>query len=303
MDGQTQGLWPQADEGNAPPAAHPREGIERALGMVATPPELVDFMVGLGRPADASPLRVLEPACGDSPFLRAFAHRYGTHHDLTGVDIHPEAVERARAHLPHARFLVADYLLWQPEEPFDLILGTPPYGIIGDASRYPIHLLKERKSAYRQRFATWRGKYNIYGAFIEHSVRLLRPGGRLVFVVPATWLVLDDFADLRQFLAGAGRLTVHYWGRAFPGRNVSVVVLLVEKGARGMALCEKGEVKCGSPRTRGNSSGLRRLRRWPLSRAVCRWASASPSTLPRGARNSAGTPPSRRSLALAWCPS
>jgi adenine-specific DNA-methyltransferase len=247
MDGHRQNFWTPTEEGNSPP----REEYERALGMVATPSELVAFMVGLGQPADGKPLRVLEPACGDSPFLRAFAARYGAHHDLTGVDIHPEAVERSKAFLPHAKFILADYLLWQPEEPFDLILGNPPYGIIGDGSHYPIHLLKERKSAYKERFATWRGKYNIYGAFIEHSVRLLRPGGRLVFVVPATWLVLDDFTDLRRFLARSGRITIYYWGRAFPRRNVSVVVLLVEKGARGMVLYDRDKAAVWKPEYQG----------------------------------------------------
>lgn len=208
---------------------------QRALGAVATPPEVVSFMVALAAP-ERSRIRVLEPACGDAPFLSAFAAQYGFGHELVGVDIDPEALERARQRLPSATFLEDDFLLWQPGERFDLVIGNPPYGIIGDASHYPIHLLKERKALYKRRSQTWYGKFNIYGAFIEHAVRLLQPDGRLVFVVPATWLLLDDFARLRRFLAQEGRLEVYYLGRAFPGRNVVAVVLVLERGRQGIRL-------------------------------------------------------------------
>ena len=207
----------------------------RALGAFATPPDLVSFMVSLAAPSRPR-LRVLEPACGDAPFLRAFAGQYGLHHELVGVDIDPDAIARARHRVPSATLLEEDFLLWQPGEPFDLIIGNPPYGIIGDASHYPIHVLKERKRLYRRRFQTWRGKFNIYGAFIEQAVRLLRPDGRLIFVVPSTWLILDDFARLRQFLAREGRLEVYYMGRPFPDRNVVAVVLLLQRGEHGLRL-------------------------------------------------------------------
>lgn len=215
----------------------------RALGAVATPAELVAFMTELAIPESRgasrrAPIRVLEPACGDAPFLTAFAHRYGTSHQLIGVDIDPDALKSAKERLPSATFLETDFLLWHPNEPFDIIIGNPPYGIIGDASYYAIHLLKERKGLYKRRFLTWYGKYNIYGAFIEHAVNLLRPNGKLVFVVPSTWLVLDDFARLRRFLATMGGLKVYSVGRAFPGRNVVAVVLVVERGKAGMSLYE-----------------------------------------------------------------
>lgn len=213
---------------------------ERALGAVATPPDLVAFMVSLAAPLHAR-ARVLEPACGDAPFLAAFAERYGSHHELVGVDIDPAAAGRARQRVPSATILEEDFLLWEPLEQFDLIIGNPPYGIIGDASHYPIHVLKERKHLYKQRSQTWRGKYNIYGAFIEHAVNLLRPDGRLVFVVPSTWLVLDDFARLRQFLAREGRLEVYYMGRPFPERNVVAVVLVLQRGEQGLRLYDLGE--------------------------------------------------------------
>ncbi|MBC7228536.1 MAG: SAM-dependent methyltransferase, partial [Thermoflexales bacterium] len=61
-----------------------------------------------------------------------------------------------------------------------------------------------------------------------------------VFVVPSTWLVLDDFARLRQFLAREGRLEVYYMGRPFPDRNVVAVVLVLQRGEHGLSLYDLG---------------------------------------------------------------
>ncbi|GBC91587.1 Modification methylase TaqI [bacterium HR15] len=211
--------------------------IQRALGFVSTPAALVDFMVQLAKPEGQEPSKVLEPACGDARFLSSFARHYGTYHHLVGVEINEATIAWAKHTLPdYIQLIHADFLLWNTHERFDIVIGNPPYGIVGDASHYPIHLLKERKAEYKQSFTTWKGKYNLYGAFIEKAVLLLRPGGRLVFVVPTTWLILDDFALLRRFLAERGRLEVFYVGRVFPKVNVSVVILRFTLNDRGLSL-------------------------------------------------------------------
>jgi adenine-specific DNA-methyltransferase len=207
-----------------------QELTERGLGRVETPPEVVRFMVSLAEAPKGG--RVLEPACANAPFLRAFREAHGSAHRFVGVEIDPSALDPP----PWAEGVAGDFLLWEPGEAFDLVLGNPPYGIVGEASKYPIHVLKGVKGLYKKAFSTWRGKYNLYGAFVEKSVRLLKPGGILVFVVPATWLVLEDFSLLRTFLAREGRTEVYYLGEVFPGRRVSAVVLRFEKGGRGLAL-------------------------------------------------------------------
>lgn len=221
-----------------------------APGAVPTPPELVEFMVALATPPRNS-CRILEPACGNCPFLKAFARYHGSHHEFAGIDIDPEAIRQARTQVPFATLIEGDFLLWQPDERFDIIIGNPPYGIIGDASHYPIHSLRERKTIYRQRFQTWHGKFNIYGAFIEHAVNLLEPDGRLIFVVPASFLVLDDFAKLRHFLASSGHLSVYYLGKVFPERNVSCTVMVLEKGKKGLKLYDGTRLFASKPEWNG----------------------------------------------------
>jgi adenine-specific DNA-methyltransferase len=206
------------------------ESDPRSLGQVETPPEVVSFIVSLAQAPIGG--KVLEPACGHGPFLKAFREAHGTAYRFIGVEIDSKSLGLP----PWAEGVLADFLLWEPGETFDLILGNPPYGIVGEASKYPIHVLKGVKDLYKKTFSTWRGKYNLYGAFVEKSVHLLKPGGVLVFVIPATWLVLDDFSLLRSFLAREGKTEVYYLGEVFPGRKVSAVVLRFEKEGKGLVL-------------------------------------------------------------------
>ncbi len=187
-------------------------------------------MASLAAPPQDEVWDVLEPACANGPFLTAFTHHWGTDHRLTGIEIDP-TVDKAFA-VKEACHVHADFLLWETPARFNLVIGNPPYGIIGDASHYPIQSLAGVKEQYKSRFQTWHGKYNIYGAFIEKAVTLLKDGGQLVFVVPGTWLVLDDFCLLRKFLAERGNLDIYHIGKAFAGVAVSAVVLHFTKSKK-----------------------------------------------------------------------
>ncbi len=200
--------------------------VSRTLGRVLTPPPLVAFMVALAEAPKGG--RVLEPAAAHAPFLRAFREAQGTGYRFHAVEVDPLAFDPP----PWAEGQVADFLLWEPDGTFDLILGNPPYGALGAGARLP----PERRGLYRQRFTTWHGRYNLYGAFLEKGVRLLAPGGLLVYVVPASWMVLGEFRKLRAFLAREGGVEVYYLGRPFPEVKVVATVIRFRKGERGLRL-------------------------------------------------------------------
>ncbi len=213
---------------------------KRELGAVYTPKPIIDFMLSRLKLSSSEPISVLEPACADVPFLSAFQAKFGKHHHCVGVEIDGAALPKPD--LENIEFCDEDFLLWETERRFDVVLGNPPYGIIGNESHYPISALKQVKSEYKARSTTWRGKYNIYGAFIEKSVRLLKPNGQLCFIVPATWLVLDDFILLRKFLSEQGELHIHYLGKAFQKVNVVAVVLHFIKNASRTLRLYDGEI-------------------------------------------------------------
>lgn len=211
--------------------------FRRRYGAYETPTPIVDLMLRLTGIEDFRGLRVLEPACGMAPFSYAVSRLKGGWEGIVGVEVDEKAAERVKERYPELEVRVGDYLLMEFPEKFDLIVGNPPYGIIGSETHYAISPFRERKGEYKRHFHTWLGKYNIYGLFIEKSIKILRDHGTLCFIIPATWMILDEFKKLRCFLASSCRLNIYYLGRGvFRGLSVSTVILVAEKGGCGLAL-------------------------------------------------------------------
>jgi adenine-specific DNA-methyltransferase len=220
---------------------------DRALGAVDTPKEIVDLMVELSEPDAPKPLRVLEPASGSCPFLRTLRDRRNgleVTDEYIGVEVNEIRANLAASENPFAKVITGDFLLWDARADFDLVIGNPPYGIIGDPKHYPISAFRDTKPKYKRVFKAWRGKYNIYGAFIEKGLSLLRRSGRLVFVVPGTFMFLDDFSSLRLLMSRQGLIKVYYIGSSFPGKNVVAVVLVVEKAGKGLEVWDRSGLIC-----------------------------------------------------------
>jgi len=211
----------------------------KSFGAVSTPPAIVQLMLELAEMESWQGLSILEPGAGFCEFLQRIQALHPNNH-FAGIELNPEIFQIAASSYKSFQLIPADFLLWDSRQKFDLVIGNPPYGIIGDKSHYPIHGLEQCKKTYQNIFQTWRGKYNIYGAFIEKAVRLLKPRGKLVFIVPATFMLLDDFSRLRQFLAEQGRTRIYYLGPGvFEKKQVSTAILVLDKGGKGIELFQR----------------------------------------------------------------
>jgi adenine-specific DNA-methyltransferase len=161
-------------------------------GFVPTPRETVDTMVELlFRPRAPGPGNtVLDPGCGTGEFidgvLRWCERRGIALPRITGVESDPRHLpvlrakyERQRAvRVEHADFLADDHTK------YDFVVGNPPY--------VPITALSENeKAGYRARYATARGRFDLYLLFFEKALRSLAPGGRLVFITPEKYLYVE----------------------------------------------------------------------------------------------------------------
>lgn len=126
---------------------------------------------------------------------------------ITGVEINKDIIDYFTnlKILNDIKLINSDYLLWEPKQKFELIIiGNPPYGIPSPSVHYSIKIDNITKEKYKDIYKTWYGKYNVYGAFIKKSVKILKSDGQLIFILPVTFMILDDFKKLRAFLSHNG---------------------------------------------------------------------------------------------------
>ncbi|MBY0539941.1 MAG: N-6 DNA methylase [Campylobacterales bacterium] len=183
-------------------------------------------------------LKILDPACGSGAFLnQALEYLIKEHkqlqndlaligdlfssyaveesvleHNLYGVDINEDAVEIAKLSLwlrtaqkgrtltnLNDKIICANSLLEMPfeENSFDVVIGNPPYvRVQGLKSNYE----KEAK-LYEQKYVSATGKYDLYALFLEMSFKMLNQKGKLSYILPHKFLVIDAGIGLRGFLA------------------------------------------------------------------------------------------------------
>ena len=78
---------------------------------------------------------------------------------------------------------------------FDAFLGNPPW--VSYAGRASQPLGDDLRAVY-DRYEAFHGYKNLQGLFVERAVRLLKPGGRLGFVLPSSMSELAGYAPTRR---------------------------------------------------------------------------------------------------------
>jgi hypothetical protein len=130
------------------------------------------------------PKRILEPSAGSGEFIADCLRRYPRIRPH-GVEQNPALTAAAQAAYPLALIHSQDFLEYQQEERFDLIVGNPPYF---------------QTKAKDTRCMTGRG--NIFVQFIYKSLAWhLAPGGILAFVLPTSFYNCAYYEPCRKYIA------------------------------------------------------------------------------------------------------
>lgn len=168
-------------------------------GFVPTPDKIVDLMVGKLF-ADKPPTgrtTLLDPGCGPGALiggvLRWCKHNNLATPQIVGYENAPNRYAEAKANyglLPSVTLHQEDFLDCR-SEPFDYVIGNPPYIPITGMS-------VSEKAAFRRRFLSARGRFDLYLLFFEQALRLLAPLGRLVFITPEKFLYVRTAEPLRR---------------------------------------------------------------------------------------------------------
>lgn len=213
------------------------QGNVEARGAVFTRREVVDFILDLAGYTPDKTLhekRLLEPSFGGGDFLLPAVARllaaWRFHGDggsvfealkdaIRAVELHRDTFQSTRHalveylttsgvsgsvadRLADVWLVQGDFLLAPLVGQFDFVVGNPPYV---RQELIPEALLRE----YRARYATIYDRADLYIPFIEHSLRLLAPGGALGFICADRWMKNRYGAPLRKLVADQYRLKVY----------------------------------------------------------------------------------------------
>jgi hypothetical protein len=121
--------------------------------------------------------RLLDPSCGDGRFIAA-------HTSTVGIEQEPESAGTAKERAPWALVHESDFFEWAEatHERFECCAGNPPF-IRYQHFKGPIR--KRALDLCARHGADFSGLTSSWAPFIVAAASLLKPGGRMAFVVPA----------------------------------------------------------------------------------------------------------------------
>ena len=130
--------------------------------------------------------KILEPSCGNGNFLTVFDNpKNVTAFETDSINyqiakirspksnIYNDYFEKAFLMPPRHTSVIKSGLTWLKDYPFDLVIGNPPYG--------------SRTNIYSSFFKNMKIK-QIEAFFMYQSLRLLKPGGLLIFITSSSFL-------------------------------------------------------------------------------------------------------------------
>lgn len=206
-------------------------------GAIFTRREVVEFILDLAGYTSDQPLyerRLLEPSLGDGDFLipaleRLFASWQASgkrtnpvlalRDAVRGVELHRSTFGSTRARtieflrgagltgveaqtLADSWLVEGDFLLTEFALEFTHVIGNPPYV---RQELIPDILMEE----YRSRYKTIYDRADLYVPFIEQSLSLLAPNGKLGFICADRWMKNRYGRPLRQFVSKSFHLEAY----------------------------------------------------------------------------------------------
>jgi adenine-specific DNA-methyltransferase len=145
--------------------------------------------------------RLLDPSCGDGRFIAG-------HRNAVGIEQDAHATQTAMSRAPWALVHEGDFFSWAAEtaERFDCATGNPPF------IRYQTFKgeVRARAMALCEGLgANFSGLASSWAPFLVAAASLLKPGGRVAFVVPAEIGHAPYAAPLLEYLDQRFRSSNH----------------------------------------------------------------------------------------------
>ena len=166
---------------------------QKQSGAYFTPSDVARTLVSwaLRVPSD----RLLDPSCGDGQFL-------SIHRNAVGIEENLHSAQAAIATAPGALVHEGDFFAWaaQTQERFECAAGNPPFiryqSFKGEVRQRALELCASHGVHFTGLTSSW-------APFLVAAAALLKPEGRMAFVVPAEIGHAPYAAPLLEFLVGS----------------------------------------------------------------------------------------------------
>ncbi len=176
-------------------------------------------------------LKILEPSVGIGNFLPLLFKKYKDIQDviLDVIDIDKDSLDTLKVLLSKTKipknftinFIHSDFLLWESNITYDLIIGNPPYGKIVNNK----NLLNKYKLNIKNTNTN-----NLFSFFIEKTIKLSK---YVALIVPKSLINAPEFNQTRDLLENVNLHSLTDYGeKAFKGvkiETISFYLILIKK--------------------------------------------------------------------------
>lgn len=139
------------------------------------------------------------------------------------------AVNKAVLHWP----LEYPEIFAEDQGGFDAVIGNPPYEIVS-VKESGLEDRRREQTYFRRTYRTCSGKINTYRLMLERGLTLLRQGGVLGFIVPATLLADSTAGPLRRVILDESELVESVFipekAQVFESVTQAVLIMVTRKG-------------------------------------------------------------------------
>lgn len=173
-----------------------------------------------------TPTNILEPSAGSGEFVDDCRERFPSA-SVVGVEL-DSSMANARG------FINQDFLKWESETSFDLIIGNPPF--------------VQRSKGFVSNKNIVSGRSNLYVEFIYKCLtQHLAPGGTLAFVIPASIGNSAFYAPTRKLLCTLDILAFKILDTHDFVETSTRICILVVKNSPGIGRFVYNDFLCESP--------------------------------------------------------
>ena len=160
--------------------------IKKNMGIYFTPPSIIAKHMDILKSHMDNIKTILEPSCGSGEYLNALDN--GTH-EITAIELDSTIYNSINDNnYKNVELINADFLRWETDKKFDLIIGNPPYFVI-------------KKTEMPTEYGGFcDGRPNIFIGFVLRSLDLLNESGILGFVLPVSFTNCLYYDILRRHI-------------------------------------------------------------------------------------------------------